>query len=64
MLDFKDRDNYVTIVWNNIISGQEHNFNKYDSTTATTLGFPYELDFFFSTLRYFFNILSLLVIIH
>jgi len=35
-----DRDNYVTINWNNIKKGHEHNFNKYSSTKNQ--GQPYD----------------------
>jgi hypothetical protein len=39
---FKDRDNYVQVNWGNILPGQEHNFNKYSSAQAITLGFYYD----------------------
>ncbi|NWU26806.1 MEP1B protein, partial [Dyaphorophyia castanea] len=37
-----DRDDYVTIVWNRILSGKEHNFNKYDDKTSDFLNVPYD----------------------
>ena len=36
-----DRDNYVTIFWNNIDPSQQGNFAKY-STGIDLLGFPYD----------------------
>ena len=38
-----DRDNYVTINWNNIQSGQSGNFDKY-TTGIDLLGFAYDYD--------------------
>ncbi|CAF4782402.1 unnamed protein product [Pieris macdunnoughi] len=37
-----DRDNYVEIVWENIKSGHEHNFAKYNNDTVTDFGVPYD----------------------
>ncbi|KFP79082.1 Meprin A subunit beta, partial [Acanthisitta chloris] len=37
-----DRDDYVTIVWDRIQSGKEHNFNKYDDKTSDFLNVPYD----------------------
>ncbi|KAM7071292.1 meprin A subunit beta [Acridotheres tristis] len=37
-----DRDDYVTIVWDRIQSGKEHNFNKYDDKTSDSLNVPYD----------------------
>ncbi|NWV41129.1 MEP1B protein, partial [Grantiella picta] len=37
-----DRDDYVTIVWDRIQSGQEHNFNKYDDRRSDFLNVPYD----------------------
>merc|ERR1719309_633139 len=37
-----DRDNYVTIHWNNIISDMKFNFNKYGRNTIDSLGTPYD----------------------
>ncbi|NWW12173.1 MEP1B protein, partial [Oreocharis arfaki] len=39
-----DRDDYVTIVWDRIQSGQEHNFNKYDDKRSDSLNVPYDYD--------------------
>ncbi len=38
-----DRDNYVTIYWENIVAGQSNNFDKY-TTGVDLLGFPYDYD--------------------
>ncbi|XP_078492916.1 astacin-like metalloendopeptidase [Ciona intestinalis] len=37
-----DRDDYVDIIWENIMEGKEHNFNKYDETQITSLGEIYD----------------------
>ncbi|NXE89887.1 MEP1B protein, partial [Menura novaehollandiae] len=37
-----DRDDYVTIMWDRIQSGKEHNFNKYDDKTSDFLNVPYD----------------------
>ncbi|XP_043921781.1 meprin A subunit beta-like [Protopterus annectens] len=37
-----DRDDYVTIMWDNIESGHSHNFNKYDDSTSDSLNVPYD----------------------
>uniref|UniRef100_A0A8C5T9M5 Meprin A subunit n=1 Tax=Malurus cyaneus samueli TaxID=2593467 RepID=A0A8C5T9M5_9PASS len=37
-----DRDDYVTIVWDRIQSGKEHNFNKYDDKRSDFLNVPYD----------------------
>ncbi|XP_026110581.1 meprin A subunit beta-like isoform X1 [Carassius auratus] len=37
-----DRDDYVTIVWDQIQEGKEHNFNSYDETESSSLGVPYD----------------------
>ncbi|XP_053485712.1 meprin A subunit beta [Ictalurus furcatus] len=37
-----DRDDYVTIMWDRIQAGREHNFNKYDDTTSSSLNVPYD----------------------
>ncbi|NWI21207.1 MEP1B protein, partial [Crypturellus soui] len=37
-----DRDDYVSIVWDRIQSGKEHNFNKYDDKTSDFLNVPYD----------------------
>ena len=36
-----DRDDYVTIMWDNISEGHEHNFNKADEYAYTTMGMDY-----------------------
>lgn len=41
-LIFKDRDNFITVKWNNIDPIYYDQFEKYDADWATTLGFPYE----------------------
>uniref|UniRef100_A0A3B4ENA0 Metalloendopeptidase n=1 Tax=Pygocentrus nattereri TaxID=42514 RepID=A0A3B4ENA0_PYGNA len=37
-----DRDDYVTIMWDRISEGREHNFNKYNDTTSSNLNVPYD----------------------
>ncbi|KAG7188501.1 hypothetical protein KM043_008136 [Ampulex compressa] len=37
-----DRDDWVKIHWDNIKSGKEHNFNKYDKSTVTDYGVGYD----------------------
>ncbi|XP_051019519.1 meprin A subunit beta [Acomys russatus] len=37
-----DRDDYVTIVWNRIQSGREHNFNIYNDSVSDSLNVPYD----------------------
>nr|XP_054596786.1 meprin A subunit beta isoform X1 [Nothobranchius furzeri] len=37
-----DRDDYVQIMWDRILSGKEHNFNTYNDTTSSSLGVPYD----------------------
>ncbi|KAM4605260.1 meprin A subunit beta [Polymixia lowei] len=37
-----DRDDYVTIMWDRISEGREHNFNTYNDTTSSSLGVPYD----------------------
>ncbi|RXN36398.1 meprin A subunit beta-like protein [Labeo rohita] len=39
---FTHRDDYVTIVWDQIEAGKEHNFNSYDETESSNLGVPYD----------------------
>ncbi|CAO2607626.1 Meprin A subunit alpha [Lemmus lemmus] len=39
-----DRDDYVTIQWDEIIQGYEHNFNTYDENTITDLNTPYDYE--------------------
>uniref|UniRef100_A0A8C2VXW0 Meprin A subunit n=2 Tax=Chinchilla lanigera TaxID=34839 RepID=A0A8C2VXW0_CHILA len=39
-----DRDDYVTIWWNEIIPGYEHNFNTYDDNIITDLNTPYDYE--------------------
>ncbi|NXJ61072.1 MEP1B protein, partial [Rostratula benghalensis] len=37
-----DRDDYVSIIWDRIQAGKEHNFNKYDDKTSDSLNVPYD----------------------
>ncbi|XP_059369044.1 meprin A subunit beta-like isoform X2 [Carassius carassius] len=37
-----DRDDYVTIMWDQIEEGKEHNFNSYNETVSSSLGVPYD----------------------
>ncbi|TOF77904.1 hypothetical protein CGJ15_26690, partial [Vibrio parahaemolyticus] len=37
-----DRDDYVTIMWENIESGYEHNFNKYSADVISGFGEDYD----------------------
>ena len=38
-----DRDNYITIVWQNIQLGMEYNFKKYSWNTIQNLTVEYDL---------------------
>lgn len=49
-----DRDNYVRIMWQNIPTDQQHNFNKFTSG-ADTQGFPYDYN---SIMHYEWNAFS------
>eukprot|EP00063_Salmo_salar_P082205 XP_014057040.1 PREDICTED: meprin A subunit beta-like [Salmo salar] len=44
-----DRDEYVTIVNENILEGYQNNFNKYSENDTTTLGTPYD---YYSVMHY------------
>ncbi|ROL47857.1 Meprin A subunit beta, partial [Anabarilius grahami] len=44
-----DRDDYVTIKFENIIKGKESNFNKYGENVTTTQGTPYD---YYSVMHY------------
>ena len=37
-----DRDEWVTVVWENIKPGREYNFDKYDKKTISDYGVPYD----------------------
>ncbi|XP_064410255.1 LOW QUALITY PROTEIN: meprin A subunit beta [Latimeria chalumnae] len=37
-----DRDDYVTIMWDRISEGREHNFNKYSDKVSDSLNAPYD----------------------
>ncbi|XP_023097627.2 meprin A subunit beta [Felis catus] len=37
-----DRDDYVMIMWDRILSGREHNFNTYDDQESDSLNVPYD----------------------
>ncbi|KTG40559.1 hypothetical protein cypCar_00043056 [Cyprinus carpio] len=37
-----DRDDYVTIMWDRIKEGHEHNFNLHNETESSSLGVPYD----------------------
>ncbi|KAM3966660.1 uncharacterized protein ACR2FA_012197 [Aphomia sociella] len=37
-----NRDDYVRVMWENIQSGMEHNFDKYESNLVSNLALPYE----------------------
>lgn len=51
-----DRDNFVRINWDNIALSQQHNFNKYTSSSADTMGFPYD---YYSIMHYEWNAFSI-----
>ncbi|XP_058653167.1 meprin A subunit beta-like [Onychostoma macrolepis] len=44
-----DRDDYLTINFENIIKGQENNFQKYNESQSTTQGTPYD---YYSVMHY------------
>ncbi|KAL1261298.1 hypothetical protein QQF64_006563, partial [Cirrhinus molitorella] len=50
-----DRDDYVTINFENIIAGQESNFDKYNESQTTTQGTPYD---YYSVMHYGKNAFS------
>ncbi|XP_073703911.1 meprin A subunit beta-like [Garra rufa] len=50
-----DRDDYVTINFENIITGLEHNFNKYSKYVSTTQDTPYD---YYSVMHYNKNAFS------
>uniref|UniRef100_A0A8C6J991 Uncharacterized protein n=1 Tax=Melopsittacus undulatus TaxID=13146 RepID=A0A8C6J991_MELUD len=37
-----DRDDYVSIIWERVLSGHKHNFNKYDDKRSDSLNVPYD----------------------
>ncbi|XP_067218288.1 meprin A subunit beta [Chanodichthys erythropterus] len=37
-----DRDDYVSIIWDRISEGKEHNFNIYNDTTSSAVNVPYD----------------------
>ncbi|XP_017206637.2 meprin A subunit beta isoform X2 [Danio rerio] len=37
-----DRDDYVSIMWDRITEGKEHNFNKYNDSSSSALNVPYD----------------------
>ncbi|XP_042530933.1 meprin A subunit beta [Dipodomys spectabilis] len=37
-----DRDDYVSIIWDRILEGREHNFNIYDDKVSDSLNVPYD----------------------
>lgn len=44
-----DRDDYVTIAWDNITPGLEHNFNKYTNLQVTHFNTTYD---YYSVMHY------------
>ncbi|KAL1255626.1 hypothetical protein QQF64_013687, partial [Cirrhinus molitorella] len=50
-----DRDDYVTINYENIIPGREHNFDKYSKNVTTTQDTPYD---YYSVMHYDKNAFS------
>lgn len=44
-----DRDEYVTIHWENLQKGAEHNFNKYSDSETTHFNTTYD---YFSVMHY------------
>lgn len=44
-----DRDDYVRIIWENIIPGMEHNFDKLDKETTSQFGLAYD---YYSIMHY------------
>ncbi|CAB3237161.1 unnamed protein product [Arctia plantaginis] len=51
-----DRDDYVDIVWDNILKSSRHNFRKYNTFTVTDFGVGYDYD---SVLHYSRNAFSI-----
>ncbi|NXC50416.1 MEP1A protein, partial [Penelope pileata] len=50
-----DRDDYVTIWWDEILEGREHNFEKYDDSYITDLNTPYDYESVMHYAPYSFN---------
>jgi hypothetical protein len=50
-----DRDDYVKINWENVASGEEHNFEKYSFDQSQDLGTPYDYS---SIMHYEWNAFS------
>lgn len=44
-----ERDDYVEILWQNILPGMEHNFDKVNPDSTSQFGYPYDL---FSIMHY------------
>ncbi|PNF39872.1 hypothetical protein B7P43_G01959 [Cryptotermes secundus] len=50
-----DRDNYVTVLWNNIMPGTEHNFQKFGWRVMQSLGVAYDTGSLMHYGRYAFS---------
>ncbi|CAF5125828.1 unnamed protein product, partial [Rotaria sp. Silwood1] len=51
-----DRDDYVRVIWENIIPGKENNFRKYNTSEVDTVNTPYDFDSIMHYGRNFFSI--------
>lgn len=51
-----DRDNYVEVLWHNIIPGKQNNFLKYEHGKLDKLGLPYDYASIMHYDRYLYSV--------
>ena len=54
-----DRDDFVTVLWDNIIAGKEHNFDLDEEDKRTTMGTSYDYG---SVMHYSVTVSNLILI--